>query len=93
MSGATEFALGSSPALAESPPLLHAFFERTARRWPDLPAVDIPPAPGRPERRIVTYAELQKQAGRLARALHPLVQGEVIVAILLPRDSKLKPID
>ncbi|HYT95374.1 MAG TPA: amino acid adenylation domain-containing protein [Gemmataceae bacterium] len=69
--------------------LLHEFFEHAARRWPERTAIDAPPASGRPERRLITYAELNRQADALAHRLSELVtQEECIVAILLPRESE-----
>ena len=69
--------------------LLHEFFERAASRWPERVAVDAPPATGRSERILVTYAELARQAAVLARLLQPCVTGECVVGILLPRNSGL----
>lgn len=82
----------SSPSSAEGsasgePQLLHGFFERSARVQPHAVAVEVPPGPGRPERQRVTYGELARQAGALARRLGRLVEGESVVAILLPRES------
>ena len=74
----------SEPAPGE---LLHPFFTRAAARWPEQIAIDIPPGPDRPDRCTVTYAALEHQARLLARALCPLVQGEGLVVIHLPRDS------
>ncbi|HEU5173153.1 MAG TPA: amino acid adenylation domain-containing protein [Gemmatimonadaceae bacterium] len=67
---------------------LHAFFERAVTRWPDAVAVDVPPGRGRPHRRRVTYAELDRLAEHVASALQPYVRGECIVAIVLPRDGE-----
>ncbi|HLG14753.1 MAG TPA: amino acid adenylation domain-containing protein [Blastocatellia bacterium] len=69
--------------------LLHQFFERASRQWPDRTAVDVPPGIGRPDRRLVTYRELENQSAALARFLRPLVTGECVVAILLPRRTEL----
>lgn len=69
--------------------LLHQFFERAARRWPDGVAVDVPPGVGRRERVRVTYAELSRQSDSLARLLQTCVTGECVVGILLPRNSGL----
>jgi non-ribosomal peptide synthetase-like protein len=69
--------------------LLHQFFERAARRWPDEVAVDAPPGAGRTERVQVTYAELSHQSDALARLLQTCVTGECVVGILLPRNSAL----
>jgi non-ribosomal peptide synthetase-like protein len=73
---------------AEEPRLLHQFFEQAARRWPDKPAVDVPPGAGRPDRRLVTYSELTRQSEALACLLRATVAGECVVAILLPRNSE-----
>src|SRR5262252_1208533 len=70
------------------PVFLHQFFERTATRWPDRPAIDVPPGAGRPHRRVLTYAEVEEQANALAAFLSPLVSGESVIAILLPRASE-----
>jgi len=79
----------SSAARAElprvTPLLLHHFFEESVRQWPARVAVDVPPGQGRPQRRLTTYAELQRQAHAVA-ALGPL-GGDSLVAILMPRDS------
>jgi non-ribosomal peptide synthetase-like protein len=82
----TPLLLGSQ--LAEEPLLLHEFFERTARRWPHRPAIDVPPAAKRPQRRLITYAELKRQSDALAHFLGDVVQEECVVAILLPRASE-----
>src|SRR5215475_4361831 len=71
----------------EGPTLLHHFFERAARRWPDRVAIDVPPKPHSP-RRTITYARLDRLADALARKLREFVSGECVVAILLPRDSE-----
>src|ERR1044072_7529028 len=63
---------------------LHQFFENACRQWPDRPAIDIPPGVGRPHRRIVSYRELEQQANALAYTLRKFVEGESVVAILLP---------
>jgi non-ribosomal peptide synthetase-like protein len=67
--------------------LLHPFFNRAAARWPDRIAIDVPPGTDRAERRTVTYAALARQARCLADSLQPLVTGECIVVIHLPRDT------
>ena len=68
--------------------LLHHFFERAASRWPDRTAVDVPPGIGRPERRLVSYRELDLQAEAIARFLRTIVSNECVVAILLPRRNE-----
>jgi len=45
----------------------------------------VPPAPDRPERRVVTYAELDARADAFAAALAPFVSGECLVALSIPR--------
>ena len=72
----------------EEPRLLHQLFERSARLRPDHTAVDVPPGIGRPERRVVTYRELDQQADAIASLLRNFVSGECVVAILLPRCSE-----
>jgi len=67
--------------------LLHQFFEESVRKWPERIAVDVPPGPGRPQRRLTTYAELARQADAVAAALGRL-GGDSLVAILLPRDCE-----
>ncbi len=65
---------------------LHQFFEEAVRRCPDGVAIDVPPATGRPERRLVSYASLQRLADSLAHWLLDHVVGEDrIVVILIPR--------
>jgi non-ribosomal peptide synthetase-like protein len=71
-----------------SPVLLHEFFVSAVRRWPARTAVEIPPGHGRPDRRRVTYAELERQAEAVAGALRGLAGRDSIVAILLPRRSE-----
>lgn len=72
---------------AGEPALLHQFFERSARRWPHRPALDVPPGSGRPNRRVVSYEELDRQSGVLADHLAPVITEECVVAILLPRTN------
>ncbi|HLF82726.1 MAG TPA: amino acid adenylation domain-containing protein [Blastocatellia bacterium] len=72
----------------EDSPFLHHFFDRAARLWPERTAVDVPPGIGRPERRLITYRELEHQANGLACFLRAFVTGECVVAILLPRCSE-----
>jgi len=72
---------------APEPPilLLHHFFACAAERWPDRIAIDIPPGHDRPQRCLVTYAELARQANAIACLLSGFVEGECVIAILLPR--------
>ena len=69
--------------------LLNEVFEAVALQWPDRIAVDVPPGRLRPERRTVTYSELDERAGELAAVISPFVQKDSIVAILLNRESEL----
>lgn len=69
--------------------LLHGFFTSAAARWPDHIAVDEPPSPQRPDRRVVTYAALDRWSNALARRLAAFVSGESMVAILLPRTAEV----
>jgi non-ribosomal peptide synthetase-like protein len=77
------------PALdpERDPDLLHHFFARTARRLPDQIAIDVPPGPGRPRRRTLTYAELDRRSDVFAHVLAPLVTRDSIVAIAIERSD------
>jgi non-ribosomal peptide synthetase component F len=68
---------------------LHQLFEAAAREWPDAVAIDVPPGRSRPERLLVSYAELERRASAIAARLRWPVTGESVVAIMLPRDSDL----
>src|SRR4051812_24315190 len=70
---------------ATEPRLLHEFFARAAQLHPDRIAIDVPPATTRPERQLLTYAQLQRQVDALAETLRNLVAEDAVVAILLPR--------
>jgi non-ribosomal peptide synthetase-like protein len=72
----------------EEPVFLHEFFDRAARRWPERVAIDVPPGNRRPERRVLTYAEVQQQANAVATFLSTFISGESVVAIRLPRASE-----
>jgi non-ribosomal peptide synthetase-like protein len=69
----------------EEPLFLHQFFERAVRRWPAEIAIDVPPSCGRPDRRRLTYAEVDRQANAVATFLSTFVSNESVVAIRLPR--------
>ncbi|GDY28993.1 non-ribosomal peptide synthetase [Gandjariella thermophila] len=71
-----------------TPAVLYEFFERTVRSSPDAVAVDVPPGPGRPQRRTISYAELKQAAERLARAVHLAVGRGGVAAVLLRRTSE-----
>ncbi|MGA9770614.1 MAG: amino acid adenylation domain-containing protein [Blastocatellia bacterium] len=68
--------------------LLHQFFQRSARLWPRRAALDIPPGINRPDRRVITYAELEQQSDALACLLRAFVTKECVVAILLSRHTE-----
>src|SRR5258708_3619566 len=70
------------------PRLLHEFFTRAARRWPDIVAIDAPPCAAHPLRRTTTYADLDRRTDALAAYLREFVTGECVVALLLPRNSE-----
>ncbi|MEN3334143.1 MAG: hypothetical protein V7641_3508 [Blastocatellia bacterium] len=72
----------------EEPFFLHEFFERAVRRWPQRPALDVPPGNQRAERRVLTYTEVQQQVNAIATFLSAFINGESVVAILLPRRSE-----
>lgn len=84
--GLAPLRLREATAVAE-PRLLHEYFERSAGLWADRVALDVPPGPQRPQRRILTYAELHGRANLLACRLAPLVERECVVAVLLPRND------
>jgi non-ribosomal peptide synthetase-like protein len=68
--------------------LLHEFFARSVARHAHRVAVDVPPGSGRPNRRLLAYAELEQQSNVIAGALSGLVGRECVIAILLPRGSE-----
>lgn len=72
---------------AFTPHLLHHFFDRAATRHPDQIAIDVPPGPGRPERVLMTYANVLAQADALAAELSTFTSPDSVVGILLPRNS------
>ncbi|MEV4641255.1 amino acid adenylation domain-containing protein [Actinoplanes sp. NPDC049548] len=72
--------------VGERPAALHDFFARAARRFPDAIAVDVPPAPGRPHRRRLTYAELDQESAVVASVMCGLT-WRGIAMILLPRTT------
>ncbi len=72
---------------APRPALLHEVFERTALAHPHALAIDVPPGLRRPDRERLTYTEVERRVASLAARLAPLVRGECVIAIALPRDS------
>ncbi len=71
------------------PSVLHAFLAEVAARNPGGTAIEVPPARARPERQVMTYAELAALTDRLALHLAPKLEAERIVALLLPRTSPM----
>ncbi len=67
--------------------LMTELFLASAARHGHRVAIDVPPGPGRPSRRTVTYAELADRAERLASRLRAHVHGEAVVVVLLPRED------
>ncbi|HEY2910142.1 MAG TPA: amino acid adenylation domain-containing protein [Gemmataceae bacterium] len=80
--------LDSDPVTSNEPQLLHEFFARAAQQWPDNVAIETPPSAAWPERRAISYAELERASTMLARELATIITGECFVAILLPRNSE-----
>jgi len=62
-------------------------FAASVARHAQLPAVDVPPGVGRPERAVVSYGELAGMAGGVAAALAPHVRGEAFVVIVMGRTT------
>jgi non-ribosomal peptide synthetase-like protein len=77
------------PAPQVHPALLHAFLAEAVARYPAGTAIEVPPARTRPERQVMTYAELAALTDRLALHLALRLQPERIVALLLPRTSPM----
>lgn len=67
--------------------LLHEFFDRQWSQWRDRIAIDIPPGPAHVHRSQATYAELADRSQAVTDRLDTLIQGECVVAVLLPRTS------
>ena len=62
---------------------LHEVFERSARRYPDLPALEIPQAG-----ESLTFKELDSRAEQVAAALAPFLTGpDQVVAVAMPQNS------
>ncbi len=72
----------------KEPALLHEFFDQAARLSPNNVAIETPPSTRNSKARMITYAEMQRQADALAGLLRDFVKEECVVAILLPRDSE-----
>ncbi|HEX5183212.1 MAG TPA: amino acid adenylation domain-containing protein [Allosphingosinicella sp.] len=78
---------GRSPI--DAPVLLHDFLTGPAKNAPDSTAIEIPPGRDRPERQILSYADLDALSDCLARHLLPFLTPEAIVPLLIPRTSPL----
>ncbi len=72
---------------ATPPRLLHHFFERSAKLYPNRIAVDVPPGPEGGPRSSVSYRELNSEAEALAANIGALAKADSLIAILLPRNS------
>ena len=72
---------------SDEPIFLHQFFERSARRYADLTAIEIPPGINR-ERTSVSYRELDRRVNAVAAYLRNFVRDECVVAILLSRSTE-----
>lgn len=69
--------------------LLHAFIEPVIARYPDHLAIDVPPSPTRSERQTMTYRDLDQVSEGLALQIAPLVDGETIFALMVPRTTPM----
>jgi non-ribosomal peptide synthetase component F len=69
-------------------PLLTDLFDRAAAAFPDAVAIDVPPSPNRPDRRVVTYRELSAAAEAVAARVDAFARADDLVAILLARDGE-----
>ena len=62
---------------------LHEVFARSAARFPEFPALEVPHTGER-----LTYAELDRAAERIAAAVQPFLSGpDQVVAVAMPQDS------
>jgi non-ribosomal peptide synthetase-like protein len=82
-------AAAPDPQATSAIALLHAFLDAPAMAHADHVAIDVPPGRDRPGRQTMTFRDLAAQSDRLARHLAPLVTGEAIIGLLLPRTSPL----
>ncbi|MYV51334.1 AMP-binding protein [Streptomyces sp. SID3212] len=74
--------------LAPEPPV-HELFVRAAERTPDAVAVTVPAATPGGEARHLTYAELERASGVLARRLRARGASGGVVAVCLPKSPEL----
>ena len=68
--------------------MLHEIFRRSAQRWPQRTAVEIPPGRDRSTRCTLTYSELDAASDRLAAWMASKVSVDVVVALALPRTCR-----
>ena len=67
--------------------LLHHVFERSATKYPDKIAVDIPPDSDGRKRQVISYGQLSTEAESLAARIAPHAKPGKLIAILVPRNS------
>ncbi len=67
---------------------LCGFFDRAVRRWPGATAIDVPPGPGRPVRRRLSYADLAERSDDVAACVSMAAGRRGVAAVLLPRTSE-----
>src|SRR5689334_12151647 len=72
--------------------LLHEIFEHQARKTPTAIALEVPPDRAATERVHLRYSEVDHRAGSLAARLSAHVQGECVVAIVVPRSGVTLPL-
>ncbi|GLF93195.1 non-ribosomal peptide synthetase/type I polyketide synthase [Streptomyces yaizuensis] len=69
---------------------VHRLVARAAERWPDTVAVRVPASPGDGEGLRLTYAELERRSGTLARGLRERGVGPgAVVALCLEKSPEL----
>lgn len=74
------------------PAVLHRFLDAPLARDPDAPAIDVPPGRDRPQRQVLSYAQLDASAQRIALGLHARVGVPgpgAVVALLIARTDPL----
>ncbi len=68
--------------------VLPDLFDRSALRWPDATAVEIPPATARAHRRKVSYKSLRTQSDNVAKTILLTGGSGGVVAVFLPRTTE-----
>jgi non-ribosomal peptide synthetase-like protein len=79
--------IADAPWTTDRPADLCGFFDRAVRRWPGATAVDVPPGPGRPRRRL-TYGELAERSDDVAAVVYRAAGSGSVAAVLLPRTTE-----